>query len=667
MASRRDFFSRLYKTGAGGALLLGPVWSAGAEIPTSTVAPLRSARRDDLAPYERLGGVEELSGIEELRGLTSASKSGLVWLKYHTAPGDGGGGGFFLDHDDTTSLDNNGTVIRSKAGHVWKRPNLLDVTVAQFGAQGTLLSDDSNAVQQACDAVRPIIGKDDFSAGRVWIDPPRVGYLLKSVLNLTNTRAAGTLRRDGLTLEGAGHWSARLVGAGGEGRAVIETTGSQFLTLRNLRIEAHAQNGSTIGIYQGIGSELPETQNQKLERVFIDLPDSASANQGTGTIGILNFGAEENTYECCYIIANAPAIFTAEDFGYKYSHAAQLKIHSLGMTTFIGENFLVARNARSPSLATQDVDSFHAPSLYLANVGTGGSNKHAWEIRGGFIGGEIGGLIEGHSVAFKAYGRMQNASVRFVFGGVADVKAERFHLEARSEGIIWESSLNFWDQESPNRPLMACAPVSPLQKVPCFIRNTDIRSNADKQFQVIQENVLWNPKTGNLSIEGIRGHWSPWRLEIGDHKQSVNIPPTKLSPDGNIATSELCRVILPAAVTGGKCALSATLRISGLLNSISSTPSPATGFYLDEVVVVAVDDKGNAVANSANMGAKASMLSGCNSISIKQSKDASGGVTMSVILSVQTTDHASLFTFVGQTELTWYGNDSRAPQLSCET
>ncbi len=651
MTSRRDFFSRFCRTASAG---VGGAW-LGLSRPAFSVSNQRPTHIDANPTIDS----QRLAGVEELRGLGTATRTGSVWLEYYTAPGDGGGGLLLLDANDTTSIDNHGTIFRSKAGDAWKRPNQLDVTVAQFGAQGLMTSNDAIAIQRACDAVCPVVGVDEFPAGRVWLDVPRRGYLLNSTLNLTNTRALGSRQRDGLTLEGPGHFSARLIGAAGEGRAVIETTGSQWLTLRNLRIEAHEHNGSTIGIYQGIGQVLPETQNQKFERIYIDLPDNAAANNGIGSIGILNFGAEENTYECCYVTANAPAIFTAEDFGYKHSYVSQLSAHSLGMTTFIGENFLVSKNARSPSLATQDVDTFYAPSLFLANIGAGGDNRHAWQIRGGFFNGAVGGLIEGHAVAFKAFGRLQNASVHFLFGGIQDRDAPRFELEAGSEGMIWESSLTFADTEFPNRPLMSCKPQELTQRVPCFIRNTNIRCGADARYLAIQENVLGNTKTGNVSIEGFRGDGEPWRWNVEGSRQSLNIPPVLIGA----VEAELCRLVLPV-ITRNENALCGIVGITGLMSSQSKTVSISAN-AVDRMLSfkVAEDGEVEVQALASNFDLRGCQQLGCFILSGKPIKDANG-LYISIVVTQASDSHGKSIVFTGCANMSWHGYNHRAPRLT---
>lgn len=63
----------------------------------------------------------------------------------HTDPGDGGGGPFYADASDTTSTDNNGTVVVDVHGVRWKRPIFGNAYLRMFGGKLNNSTDDATA------------------------------------------------------------------------------------------------------------------------------------------------------------------------------------------------------------------------------------------------------------------------------------------------------------------------------------------------------------------------------------------------------------------------------------------------------------------------------------------------------------------------------------------
>lgn len=94
---------------------------------------------------------QQVASIADLRKLKKASASKFAYVHGYYKPGDAGGGEFFLDADDTTSTDNAGTVIVAEDGGRWKRSNTAEPQTAWFGAKGDRTTDDTAAVQAACD------------------------------------------------------------------------------------------------------------------------------------------------------------------------------------------------------------------------------------------------------------------------------------------------------------------------------------------------------------------------------------------------------------------------------------------------------------------------------------------------------------------------------------
>lgn len=91
--------------------------------------------------------------IAALRANTASGPNTSAIVQGYYAPGDQGAGVFDYDAADTTSLDNNGTIIVDAAGRRWKR-QLPDGSLnpQMFGAKADLIADDTAAIQDMFDA-----------------------------------------------------------------------------------------------------------------------------------------------------------------------------------------------------------------------------------------------------------------------------------------------------------------------------------------------------------------------------------------------------------------------------------------------------------------------------------------------------------------------------------
>ena len=456
--------------------------------------------------------------------------------------------------------------------------------------------DAAPAIQAAIDSVCPIQGSSG-RAGVVYSDA-RYPLTVQSTINATSSRAASTRVRDGLKLI-----DFNLLGETGAGNCVIETTGSQWLEFSG-DIRSGATNKSTVGILQAVSSILPQTQNQKIHaRVFMH--SDPSANGGAGTVALWNFGAEENTYDTGYYTADVPLFFTAYKASPNYSsiipssfQAPLLGSHSLGVTSFPGETFAVSLNRNKPSLITEDVNSFHAPSLYLANSGAGGGNLDAWWLFGGFQGGEIGGTIEQHT-GFRIIGVAKQSTIRFTFGGLVTTGQAHIIQTRGGQGQIDDCKVYLQDTSEPNRPLFSADPVSNNEQISCYVRNSEVHCNSDKQYLEIPENMLWNPNTGNVKIEGVQGSGIPYRYTVeGNRKAIISIPSKVVKINGGISGAEVVRFILPT-VSGSSNALSAAITIDGVASIVGSATDAMSLRTMRATINIIVGNTGTITAGGA--------------------------------------------------------------------
>jgi hypothetical protein len=529
---------------------------------------------------------------------------------------------------------------------------------------GTLTLDMSAAIQAAIDEVCPTVGIGGY-AGKV-ISDPRYPLRVDTCLNMSNSRVGGTQIRDGLEVEGL-----TLVGNTGSGNAVVDVTGSQWLRGDINITTTGATTKSTVGVLQALSSTLTQTQNQRL-KLRILMHDDAAANGGIGTVGLWNFGAEENTYEGVYIQANIPAFITS----YKVSpnlagtippsYQTLATSHSTGVNTFEGETFLVSLNRRKPCLITEDVNSLVFTNLYMSNIGAGGGNLDAWWQFGGFQGGSIQGTIE-QLPGIRIAGLVTGAKLRFTFGALLTAVTERIVLQRGGQGQLQDCDIDLQDNASPNRPLLTATPSAANELISCYIQNSTIKCNADKAYLSLPENLLWNPRTGNVTIEGLRNTDKPYRYTIdANGKHSVAVPITSVLINAGITSAEVVRLVLPT-ITGAANALSATVRLTGIATILGSSTGAKSTRYVDAVVAVSLLQTGVVTVSASTLavnGPQADANSGGNSITALAVSGTNNTTYVSIIVTpTRTGVNLETVQFIGEAEMRWSGNESRAPSL----
>jgi hypothetical protein len=349
-----------------------------------------------------------------------------------------------------------------------------------FGAKGNSKADDTVALQRAVD----FAGISNVFC----VNLNRGQYRITKTLDCTNTRVPGTIKRDGLKIFGSSFTHTAIIGETGKDHAVIETSGSQWLEFDNFSINAGPKNSSTVGIFTGCPSVLPQSQNQ-IYHVCIGLGDDMTANGGNGTIGLWNFAAEEHTYKSLYISANRPVVLTAYNgtngFNYPHSYVKLLAVHSLGVTTFTGECFLVTVNKTAPAVTTVDVNSLNLQNTYLGNVGTfAGKNTCAFDIRGSLTNFTYSGTIEGLANFAQISGELINANVNCVFGGVANPKEAVLALT--ENGKILNCDFKIALCEYPGRNLFKVIGAE-NKNASCKIGNSTFKTNQTKEWITLPE------------------------------------------------------------------------------------------------------------------------------------------------------------------------------------
>jgi hypothetical protein len=546
-----------------------------------------------------------------------------------------------------------------------------ELNVLRYGADNTGHTSCDKAISDAVSVACPLV---DSGGGARRVHFPAGQYLVTVPIDLSNSRINGTRAKDGLTITGESVGGTRVIGRTGAGRPVFETTGSQWLSIEDLTIAVAPAGYSTVGIFQGLSRTLGETQNQRFSRLVISMSDDPTANGGAGSVGIWNFGAEENTYDTLWIMANLPLMLTAHNpstsTGFKTpaSYQSLAGSHSLGVCTFTGECFFVAINRRQPSIITEDTNSMKFVNTYLSTTGKGGANQSAWKVHGSLTGVDFNGLIEEHARLLEVFGTVIGARMRATFGGIENAATERILLQRGGQGRLLNCDFNVTDSVSPARQLVLAIPMTPNERISCYIQNCTFRVNCDQQFTTIQENVLWNPNTGNITIEAFRIGNMPYRYTIDSNRtQEVAIPRTTCLSSGGISPVEIIRLVLPT-VSASRNALSASISIEGIAHIAGPDTGSMSCKFIRAQVLVALSSVGAVTlatdaqfaGTSANTNAIGNDIT---SLTISAVAGDGGRCVRIIATPVRSDGKSDEVDFLGTARLYWGGNESRAPRL----
>lgn len=105
--------------------------------------------------------LQYIDSINALRAYAPTENGQVVFLISHQAGSHQGSGKFYYDTTDSTSVDNNGTVIVTASGARWKRFGNR-ITFDDFGADPTGLTSSDDAVEAAIKAVSSLKNKIVF-------------------------------------------------------------------------------------------------------------------------------------------------------------------------------------------------------------------------------------------------------------------------------------------------------------------------------------------------------------------------------------------------------------------------------------------------------------------------------------------------------------------------
>lgn len=409
------------------------------------------------------------------------------------------------------------------------------VNVLDYGAKGDGSTNDTAAIQAAIDAACSL-NETGLSAGAVYF--PRGRYVVTSTLNCTNSRVNGTLKRDGLKLFGDGVASA-ILGNCGDGNAVIETTGSQYLHIEDLCIDCNnILNPASIGVLQALSSTLPQTQNQFFKCVYIYMPDMPTANANLGSICIYNFGAEENTYDTVSLYGNVAVVLTSLNNGSQVgpvtltSYQTLDTVHSLGMTTFSGECLMIGLNKRKAPLIMQNITTPTFENTYISGTGSGGSDQYAMWFAGNVTNMKYHGVIEDRATILFD-GGVFNSTLDITWGGVTAGSSPCLVVNRANANVIHNSTIKVDLQSDVARPILSTSDGNESAASSYYISNTQFygftTAGPGTANLYIPLNVAKN--AGSVNNETFGGATNPGQAAFSAY---LNADTTNATGDGTV-------------------------------------------------------------------------------------------------------------------------------------
>lgn len=283
----------------------------------------------------------------------------------------------------------------------------INVTESRFGAVGNGSVDDTAAIQKAIN-----FAKSQVTPGGATYRPtvyfPAGYYYISSPIDITNT--------SGVWLTGdGGKWLNTCI-YGNTSGIMFDFSGSNQVGCEDFYFLSTSASGS---IRSTIGVQFALTGNGGLNNGIRNcsflMDDFASANNGVGTIGILNIRSEEFYIHECFVRANAPVILsnttslTAANINYTASSPYQTitgGIGSMGVVSVNGVS-LQAYEKRQPALVLNGTNSVNFQGYIGRGSAANGSNETAVLCSQDTINLTISATIESFSRAL----RMVNASM----------------------------------------------------------------------------------------------------------------------------------------------------------------------------------------------------------------------------------------------------------------
>jgi len=543
-----------------------------------------------------------------------------------------------------------------------------------WGAVADGTTDCSAAIQAAIDSIGLV--------GSMVVKPVVFGpgsYKINTCLNLTNTRVGGTLQRDSIWFKGTGYYSGTKIVAN-TGTLALDACGAGFLKLTDITIDstvAGLSNPSVVGLFCAPNTTLDQCQSHYYENLTILMHDDAAANGGEGTIALVNFGAEDHTYNACWFQANRPITITgakAYIWGVDSVYQTTPASHSMTSLRTIGDNFFITVNRRKTAITIADASAIDINGS-IFNLGTGGSNDEAIFVGGTIYGFTFNGVVENLGTFMDLHGTIKGARINATISNVLNATAPVMHIEpGGSAGIITDAEIVFTLGSSLTRSLIIVyGPPAVGDSITSYLANTTIKTNQTKAYCNLNQNLLANANTRNVKIQG-----ADHNFEVGLCTQDIQIPPTTVGTVGGSVGANVCKITMPGIVVGSS-ARSIGLEMSGTLfvydgntNAMVTQPisvQQAIATLNSDGTITISDSDGAVGGNQANITISTRAAVNAAKIDItlvRVDATATGvaSVAFSVVPTLVGTNTGAPVAFSGRAKITWIGAGTQAPLLT---
>lgn len=255
---------------------------------------------------------------------------------------------------------------------------MINVKDSQFGALGNGQVDDTAAIQRAVNFARTQSFPTGGGAYRVTIFFPAGFYYITAPIDLTNT--------NGIWLVGDGGPYLNTNILGNTSGAIFDFSGSSLSGCENFLFVSSTGSGS---IRSTIGVQFALTDNGGLNcgirNCSFQMEDYPTANNGFGSIGILNVRAEEFFIHECLVRANSPVVMSNSSSvtgqGVTFTATSRYQtltagIGSMGVTN-VQATSLQTYEKRQPALTLNGTNSFSFQGYLSRLTAATGTNETA--------------------------------------------------------------------------------------------------------------------------------------------------------------------------------------------------------------------------------------------------------------------------------------------------
>ncbi len=528
--------------------------------------------------------------------------------KVITITDSGKQGVFYLDSTDSSTVDNTGMCIVTAATLRYKRPLETFVNVKWFGAKGDGSTNDAPAIQAAIDWAKAQLSANGGNI-KVNVHFPSGSYVINTTLNATSA--------NGIWLTGQSSRYENTTLDGHTGGVMVDFSGSTMSGCSNLTFFAGTTGTpSTIGAlfaFDGSGG-----LNCGIRNCFFLLQHNATANNGLGTIGILNAKSEEFTIWDCLIRANSCVIFTSNavfstnqvtSFTATSAYTNISGSGSMGVIDIGGTTSLQSHTHTGHPLTLYGVNSLRCHTHIYAGgdapvIGNEDAGIGIYQVNYNL---KISGTLEGSYSMFslEANGKLHNSEINFAYANMVDKTKPVGVLGAGSDLMQSKITCIFGNGtlDHPSNKHFLYSPVANGDTAcTAYIRNCEIMTpvwNYPSMFisPALLKNVTGNSKLGS----GGQANW----VENEERVLGFSLPRTLGTTNGatanlstNVARFMLCDKTTTTSGNGG----SYTVKIAGTVNvGTYSASNPAMVSFQSTIVLLQKGDSTQLSSSSTTL------------------------------------------------------------------